>query len=242
MTRHQQIAENLAAVRERIGTACAAADRDPADSTLIVVTKFHPPEDIGHLVDLGVSDIGENRDQEAGPKISGLDPAVRSALTCHFIGQLQTNKARSVARYADSVQSVDRVRLVTALEKAAAARVGAGGSPLGVSIQVDLGEGSDAGRGGCLPADLPDLAGAVQRATHLRLQGVMAVAPLGVDEAGTEAAFHRLRQAADIVRGIEPAATQVSGGMSGDLEAAVRHGATHLRVGTAILGSRPTHR
>lgn len=242
MSRREEIAERLGAVRERIAAACADAGRTPEEVTLIVVTKFHPPGDIGHLVDLGVTDIGENRDQEAAPKISGLDPALRSRLTCHFIGQLQTNKARSVARYADSVQSVDRVRLVNALEKAAAGRVAEGGTPLGVSLQVDLGEGADAGRGGVLPAGLPELARAVQDAEHLRLEGVMAVAPLGLDEAGTAAAFARLAQASATVREIAPEARWVSGGMSADLEVAVRHGATHLRVGTAILGSRPTPR
>lgn len=242
MTRREEIAANLTAVRERIDQACAAAGRSADEITLMVITKFHPIDDIAHLVDLGVTDIGENRDQEAGPKIGGLEPAVRARLTCHFVGQLQTNKARSVARYADSVQSVDRVRLVNALERAATGRVTEGGTPLGVSLQVDLGEGADAGRGGALPADLPDLAQAVQEAEHLRLEGVMAVAPLGLDDAGTAAAFARLADASAVVREIEPRATTVSGGMSADLEIAVRHGATHLRVGTAILGSRPAQR
>ena len=187
MSRREQIETNLTAVRERIARACAAADRDPGEVTLIVVTKFHPVSDLAHLVDLGVTDIGENRDQEAGAKIAELDPATRAALTVHFIGQLQTNKAKHVVRYADCVQSVDRAKLVGALDRAVAGRiadsVGApdgqqqnhyenagstsettmkiGGGETGgldVLLQVDLGEGEDAGRGGVLPADLVALA------------------------------------------------------------------------------------
>jgi len=271
MSRREQIETNLTAVRERIARACAAADRDPGEVTLIVVTKFHPVSDLAHLVDLGVTDIGENRDQEAGAKIAELDPATRAALTVHFIGQLQTNKAKHVVRYADCVQSVDRAKLVGALDRAVAGRiadsVGApdgqqqnhyenagstskttmkiGGGETGgldVLLQVDLGEGEDAGRGGVLPADLVALADRVSESEHLRLRGLMAVAPFGLDEAGTAAAFERLAGLAAGVREAHPDATILSAGMSGDLELAVAAGATHLRVGTAILGERPDPR
>lgn len=256
MTRRQQIETNLQAVRARIEAACIAADRDPGEVTLIVVTKFHPAADISHLVDLGVTDIGENRDQEAGAKIAELDPTVRAALTVHFIGQLQTNKAKNVVAYADCIQSVDRLKLVGALDRAMADRAmadrqnphqKAGGTSetrtkIGVLLQVDLGEGEDAGRGGILPDQLPDLADAVGEREHLTLHGVMAVAPFGLDEAGTAAAFGRLAVLADAVRERHPKATIRSAGMSGDLELAISSGATHLRVGTAILGSRPDHR
>nr|WP_306271420.1 alanine racemase [Ornithinimicrobium sp. HY1793] len=264
VTRREEIAANLTAVRERIDQACAAAGRSAEEVTLIVITKFHPASDIGHLVDLGVTDIGENRDQEAGTKIAELDPEVRAALTVHFVGQLQTNKAKSVVSYADCIQSVDRRKLVGALDRAVASLAeqgGAGGvrnlyenageayetsiknvGAKNVVVQVDLGEGEAAGRGGTLPADLPALADAVAAAEHLRLKGLMAVAPLGLDEAGTAAAFARLADLAQEVQAAHPDATILSAGMSGDLELAVAAGATHLRVGTAILGSRPDHR
>ena len=241
MTRRPQIETNLTAVRSRIEAACAAAGRDAAEVTLIVVTKFHPPSDIAHLVDLGVTDIGENRDQEAGAKIAELDPAVRAALTVHFIGQLQTNKAKNVVAYADCVQSVDRPKLVGALDRAVAARSELP-QKLDVLLQVDLGEGEDAGRGGILPEQLPALADAVGDSEHLNLRGVMSVAPFGLDEAGTAAAFGRLAALGDAVQERHPEATIRSAGMSSDLEIAIASGATHLRVGTAILGSRPDHR
>ncbi|WP_114907807.1 YggS family pyridoxal phosphate-dependent enzyme [Ornithinimicrobium murale] len=244
VSRREEIAANLTAVRERIDRACEAAGRSPEVISLIVITKFHPVEDIAHLVDLGVTDIGENRDQEAGAKMAELDPAVRSQLTMHFVGQLQTNKAKSVVAYADCVQSVDRPKLAGALDRAVAARAGdAGGeASLDVLLQVDLGEGEDAGRGGIPPAELTHLAETVAGTHRLRLRGLMAVAPLGLDEEGTAAAFARLADLAQEVRTTHPEATILSAGMSGDLELAVAAGATHLRVGTAILGSRPDRR
>lgn len=244
VSRREEIAANLTAVRERIERACAAAGRPPEEITLIVVTKFHPAEDIAHLVDLGVTDIGENRDQEVSAKIAELDPAVRDALTVHFVGQLQTNKARSVVSYADCVQSVDRPKLVRSLDRAVAGRAGdaEGAANLDVLLQVDLGEGEDAGRGGIPPADLGALADTVVGTDHLRLRGLMAVAPFGLDTDATRAAFARLADLAEDVRARHPGASILSAGMSGDLELAVTSGATHLRVGTAILGSRPEHR
>ncbi len=244
VSRREEIAQNLTAVRERIGAGCAAAGRSPEEVRLIVITKFHTLEDIGHLVELGVTDIGENRDQEASAKIAALDPTIRQALTVHFVGQLQTNKARSVVSYADCLQSVDRPKLVRALQKA----LESGASQedpqrqLDVLLQVDLGEGEDAGRGGIPPAQLPDLATQVAETDHLRLRGLMAVAPLGLDEAGTTAAFGRLADLSADLQTTHPAATILSAGMSGDLELAIAAGATHLRVGTAILGSRPDQR
>ena len=247
VTRREEIATNLSAVQARIDRACTVAGRDPSEITLIVVTKFHPAQDIGHLVELGVTDIGENRDQEAGAKIAELDPATRAPLTVHFIGQLQTNKAKHVVQYADCVQSVDRAKLAGALDRAAAGRsTGVGGAGeearLDVLLQVDLGEGEDAGRGGILPDEVDALADTVAATEHLRLRGLMAVAPLGLDRAGTEAAFGRLATLSGRVRETHPDATILSAGMSGDLELAVASGATHLRVGTAILGSRPDQR
>ncbi len=238
--RHEGLAANLASMQAGIDAACAAAGRDPEDVTLIVVTKFFPAADVVELSRLGVHHVGENRDQEAGPKVAELPGEVRDRLTVHFVGQLQTNKANRVARYADVVQSVDRVRLVTALDRGAglALEQGLRRQPIDVTLQVDLGEGEDRGRGGALPEDLPALADAAVSAEHLRLRGLMAVAPRGLDDAGVRGAFERLGQLGEDLRRRHPQATWMSAGMSDDFETAVACGATHLRVGTRIMGSR----
>ena len=232
-TRREELSAGLAKVEERILAACTAADRPRGDIQLIVVTKNFPGSDIELLCDLGVKDIGENRDQEASAKIGALPRDVRERLHVHFIGQLQSNKAGSLATYVDTVHSIDRDKLVFALDRAAAAR----GREIGALIQVSLaGDQAQAGRGGIRPDGVAELANSVAAAQHLRLRGLMAVAPLGVDPGE---AFAQLDTVARAVRADHPGATWVSAGMSADLEAAVANGATHLRVGTAILGSRP---
>lgn len=239
--RAHELAAALDAVRARIETAATRAGRTPDELTLVVVTKFFPASDVELLSGLGVRDIGESRDQEAGPKIGGLAPDVRAGLTTHFVGQVQTNKANRVARYADVVQSVDRDRLVTALDRGSQLSLDSGerSAPLEVTLQVDLGEGEQQGRGGALPQDVPALADQVAAAEHLRLRGLMAVAPLGLDEDGARAAFDRLAALGGELRHTHTEAGWLSMGMSGDLELAIAAGATHLRVGSAILGSRP---
>lgn len=229
--RSNELRANLDAVQDRIARACAAAGRDPEDLTLVVVTKFFPAGDIDLLADLGVTAVGENRDQEASTKFA--DVSRRDALEVHFIGQLQSNKAASVVRYADVVESVDRSKLVAALDRAAERH----DVRLGALVQVNLEDAS--GRGGAQPESAAALADEIAASSHLDLRGVMAVAPLGVDPAP---AFARLQEVARGIREAHPDAGWVSAGMSGDLEAAIAHGATHLRVGTAILGSRPSHR
>jgi len=224
--RRAELASNLAEVRERIDAACAAAGRAASDVTLIAVTKTWPASDVRLLAELGVSDVGENRDAEAAPKAvacADLD------LTWHFVGQLQTNKAASVARYASFVHSVDRVRLVRALGTA----VRRAERTVGCLIEVSLAD--DPARGGAAAADVPALADAVAGEKGLVLAGVMAIAPLDADPV---AAFAGLASSAAAVRAVRPAATMISAGMSGDLEAAVAAGATHLRIGTALLGVR----
>lgn len=233
MTRRDDLAAGLAGVRGRVERACAAAGRSPDDVELVAVTKFFPATDADLLAELGVRHVGENRHQEAVEKVALLRH--RDLLTVHFIGQLQTNKAAAVAEYADVVQSVDRLRLVEALQKGAHRA----GRRLGVLVQVSLDEGDHEGRAGARPEDAPLVADAVAQAPDLDLLGVMAVAPLGADPAP---AFGRLREVADGIRATHPLATWVSAGMSADLEAAIAHGATHLRVGSAILGSRPSLR
>ncbi|POM23985.1 hypothetical protein BTM25_26120 [Actinomadura rubteroloni] len=224
--RTAELAANLADVRARIAAACAAAGRSPDDLTLVAVTKTFPASDVRLLAGLGITDVAENRDQEARPK---AEETADLALTRHFVGQLQTNKARSVAGYADVVQSVDRVRLVRALSDAAART----GRPLRCLVQVSLDE--ETGRGGAAPDDVPEIAAEIAAAGDLDLAGVMAVAPLGGD---ARTAFARLAGIAARLRADHPAATVVSAGMSGDLEVAIECGATHLRIGTALLGGR----
>ena len=225
-SRRDELAVRLTAVRQRIAAACKAAGRDPAGVTLIAVTKTWPASDVRLLSGLGVTDIGENRDAEAAPKAAqcaDLD------LTWHFIGQLQTNKAASVVRYATFVHSVDRMRLIRALGTAArrADRV--------VQCLVEVSLDGDPARGGAVASEVPALAEALAAEPGLVLAGVMAIAPLGM---APPEAFARLLDSAAVVRGVRPAATVISAGMSGDLEDAVAAGATHVRIGTALLGDR----
>ena len=235
--RRSELEKNLAAVRNRIAEACAAAGRDPAEITLIAITKTQPASDVLLLHELGLADFGENKDQEAAPKAAATAAqAVAAAeggqpIRWHFVGQLQTNKASSVARYADVVHSVDRVRLARAL--GAAARKA--GRELTCLVQVDLDTPADPARGGVPPAQVREVAEAIEAEEGLVLGGVMAIAPLDADPAQ---AFAPLRSCSLAVRAVNPAATIISAGMSGDLEAAIRNGATHVRIGTALLGAR----
>jgi pyridoxal phosphate enzyme (YggS family) len=227
VNRREELRANLLAVEERIARACATAGRRRNDVTLIVVTKTYPASDIDLLVELGVTDVGENRHPEAGRKLAELSgPRPR----IHFIGALQTNKANAVARYADVVQSVDRPKLVEALARGAQAA----GREIGCLVQVDFGD-SALGRAGVPPGDAPMLADAIAMAGGLRLDGVMTVAPLGVDP---RPSFTELVGISGELRRKHPGATIVSAGMSDDFELAVESGATHLRVGRSILGER----
>ncbi|HEX6445973.1 MAG TPA: YggS family pyridoxal phosphate-dependent enzyme [Streptosporangiales bacterium] len=228
--RRAELAANLAAVEKRLTDACEAAGRRREDVTLIAVTKTFPASDVRLLADLGVRHVGENRDQDAAPK---AEACADLDLTWHFVGALQTNKARSVARYADWVHSVDRDRLVTALGKAAHAA----GRTLRCLVEVRLGAGEE--RAGAEPADVPRLAELVASTDGLTLGGVMGIAPL---DAPPEPAFVSLAEVAEQVRRVDGGATAISAGMSADLEAAVCHGATHVRIGTALLGIRPANR
>jgi pyridoxal phosphate enzyme (YggS family) len=225
--RRAELVAALAEVERRLTTACAAAGRPRDDVRLIAVTKNRPATDVALLRELGVLDVGESKDQEAAAKAADLaDPSLR----WHFVGRLQRNKARSVASYADVVHAVDRAALVAALS-AGALRAG---RALDVLLQVSL--DGDPDRAGASPGDLRALADAVAHAPGLRLAGLMAVAPLGVPPGP---AFARLAVLSGQVRTDHPAATWISAGMSADLEDAVAHGATHVRVGTALLGQRP---
>ncbi len=234
--RTTELQDNLQAVETRLSQACAAAGRARSEITLVVVTKHFPAADVLRLAQLGVSHVGENRHQEAVGKRTDYERAGGPPLTWHFVGRLQSNKAAAVADWADVVQSVDRPRLLGPLGRAATHR----GRDLDVLLQVSLDElPGTRGRGGADPADLPALAGDVAATGGLTLCGLMAVAPLGSDP---EPAFDRLAALSQRLRVDHPGATWISAGMSGDLEQAVACGATHVRVGTAVLGSRPAQR
>lgn len=225
--RTQELAANLESVRARIAAASAAVGRPPA--TLIVVTKYFGADDVHRLAGLGVTDVGENRDQEASAKhgqCADLD------LTWHFIGQLQTNKAKSVVRYADLVHTVDRAGLVSALDRACAAI----DKVQDVLVQVNLDPAPRGDRGGVTPDGFDELVDSIGHAACLRIRGVMGVAPLG-GQPGP--AFELLARLSSRLRAQVGGADIVSAGMSSDLEVAVEHGATHLRIGTAVMGDRP---
>jgi PLP dependent protein len=234
--RRAELAANLAAVRARVARACAGAGRDPDEVTLIAVTKTYPASDVDLLAGLGVHDIGENRDQEAAPKAREV-AAAGAPVRWHFVGRLQRNKCRSVVGYADVVQSVDSVRLAVALSDAAVAAGRA--TPLDVLVQISVDGDLDRG-GAAATGDDPDrallrVAQAVATAPGLRLAGVMAVAPLGWTPS---VAFQEVARCAAAVRAVHPDATVLSAGMSDDLADAVTCGATHVRVGSALLGKR----
>ena len=233
--REERLRLNLAEVRGRIADACGSVGRPTESVTIVAITKTWPASDVRWLARLGIRHMGENRDQEARPK---AEQCADLDLTWHFVGQLQRNKAASVATYANVVESVDRQPLVGALDRAAERA----GRRLGACIQVDLSEDAadtdvhaPGHRGGAHPGRVPELADAVASATHLDLLGVMAVAPLGVDP---KIPFERLARVHDLVLASYPGATMRSAGMSADLEAAIAAGATHIRLGSALLGHR----
>jgi PLP dependent protein len=233
-SRRAEVAANLDRVHARIQEACARAGRDPGEVTLVVVTKFFPASDVRLLAELGVRHVGENRHQEAASKAA---ECADLRLTWHFIGALQTNKAAAVTTYAQVVESVDRAKLLPGLSRGAHQQ----GGPVDCLVQVSLDPPDAAGsnRAGAAPVDVPGLAAQVVAADGLRLRGVMAVAPRDADPVP---AFAKLAAVAEEVRRVDPAATWISAGMSGDLEAAVESGATHVRIGSAVLGSRPARR
>ncbi|MGF6824431.1 pyridoxal phosphate enzyme (YggS family) [Microbacterium sp. ZKA21] len=220
------LAARLSAIDEQIADAAREAGRDVDDITRIVVTKFHPASLVADLAALGVTDVGENRQQELTSKRAELEGV---PVRWHFIGQAQTNKAAAIRRSADVVHSVDRDRLADALHRAAESD-----AVLDVLVQINLTQ--DAGRGGVAPEGAVGLADHIAGLPSLRLCGVMAVAPLDEEPAS---AFARLRSVADAVRAQHPDASWISAGMTADFAQAIQAGATHLRIGSAITGPRP---
>lgn len=227
--RLKDIQSNLEKINTRIAEACSRSKRNISEITLIAVTKTYPASDVDLLKQLGIENVGENKDQEASGKIS----QVKEKFSWHFIGQLQSNKAKSVVTYADLIHSVDRLSLAKELQKSASAIA----KKQKVLIQVDLDQsGPDSSRGGVWPADLAGLAQFISQSENLELAGLMSVAPLGENPSE---AFERLAQIRSDFLKNYPNALILSAGMSEDLEAAIEHGATHLRIGSALLGERP---
>jgi hypothetical protein len=247
--RSEELSRALAQVRERIARACDAAGRSQSEVDLVAVTKTFPAEDVALLGDLGVTDVAENRDQEATAKVSALSVLrPNNTLQWHMIGHVQRNKARSVVGWASQVQSVDSPRIAEALARAVAEKSAdtladklgepepagpVGDGRLDVLLQVSL--DGDLRRGGCPPDELPGLAEHLTQLSELRLRGLMTVAPR---EMSADFAFDQLVLIREAFLRAHPEATELSAGMSGDLEQAVAHGATRVRVGTALLGGR----
>ena len=221
-TRKEEITRNLQGVKERINRAAQSADRDPADIELIVVTKTFPVSDIEILCDLGETNFGENRDQEAGPKAEII------SATWHFQGQIQSNKIKSICGWADVIHSISSEKEILKFAQSERKHQ--------LFLQVSL-DGQE-GRGGASPTELAKLADLVNASNNLELMGLMAVAPLGVEP---EKAFADLAQLNQGFQHQFPNAKYLSAGMSGDFEAAIKYGATHIRVGSSILGSRSPH-
>ena len=220
--RKEEITRNLQDVKERINRAAESAGRDSAEVKLIVVTKTFPVSDIEILRDLGEVNFGENRDQEAGPKAEII------SATWHFQGQIQSNKIKSICQWADVIHSISSEKEI--LKFAQSERK----HQLFLQVSLD----GQAGRGGASPAELAQLADLVNESNNLELMGLMAVAPLGVEP---EKAFADLAQINQEFQSQFPNSKYLSAGMSGDFEAAIKFGATHIRVGSSILGSRSPH-
>jgi PLP dependent protein len=231
--RHRQVAQRLAKVQEQVAAAATAAGRSPDEVHVVVVTKTWPTSDTRILYDLGVRDVAENRQQDAERKAAELADL---GLTWHFVGQIQSNKAAKIAAVSDVVHSVGSVKVASRLAGAAEQH----GRVLDCFVQVSLdAEPARTGRGGVLQVDLQSVADAIAAAPALRLRGLMGVAPLHGD---ARAAYEELAAASGRLRTVHPCATDISAGMSGDFSVAIEAGATHVRVGSAVLGERPSLR
>ena len=220
MNRHDEIASNLAAVQERISKAASLAGRNLDEIILIAVTKTFPASDVDILSQLGITNFGENRDSDAAPKAASV------AGTWHFQGQIQSNKLKSITSWSNAIHSLDEIKHFEIIEKNAP-------HPLDLFCQVSL-DGS-VGRGGVSTEKLHELASAIEKSSRHRLLGLMAVAPLGVQP---QQAFSQLSVIHKAFMVDFPKANKLSAGMSGDFEEAIAHGATHIRIGSSILGSR----
>jgi hypothetical protein len=224
------LAQRLEAVKNRIGAAAIEAHRDVSEIQLVIVTKNHSAELPLALLELGESNFGENRDQEASAKALAVSQQRPDSATWHFVGQLQSNKVRSMLEYTSVLHSLDRTSLLKELNKQLAK------SPTArLQAFIELNLTDDPNRGGLDPNHLSEFAELVLANPQISLQGVMGVVGLGVEPAVD---FERIALASQILRGLAPEAKFISAGMSGDFEEAIGFGATHLRIGTAITGNR----
>jgi pyridoxal phosphate enzyme (YggS family) len=226
-TRSEELRENLDSIKARIYEAAQSAGRNSSEITLIVVTKTFPASDVKILYNLGVRDFGENRDQEASVKSTELPDDCR----WHFQGQIQSNKLKSIANWADVLHSIDDVAHARKLDSLVS--IVLQNSKKDIFAQVSLDNLPN--RGGVLPNLLPEFLDEVSAFPHLNIRGLMAVAPLGQEPV---VAFKRLKELSDQVITVHPKAREISAGMSNDFEAAISQGATHIRIGSQILGVR----
>ena len=219
--RREELSENLNAIKSRISVAAQNAGRSAEEITLIVVTKTFPASDAQILYELGVRDFGENRDQEASAKSTELPDDCR----WHFQGQIQSNKLKSIANWADVLHSIDDITHASKLNSLVTSK--------DIFIQVSL--DNQPNRGGVLPDLIPEFLEEISAFPNLKIRGLMAVAPLDVEPV---IAFQRLKVLSDRVVKMQPKAHEISAGMSNDFEAAISEGATHIRIGSQILGVR----
>lgn len=232
MTRKEELATRLTQVQAQIAAAAVAAGRDPKSVKLLPVTKFHPASDIALLHELGVTEVAENREQEARSKAESLPD-----MAFHMIGQIQTKKANSVARWASCVHSVDSIRLADALSRGVGLAIERGDrSEESLPCLIQLSLDGDAARGGVAAQDVAKLADAIESAPHLHLAGLMCVPPLGWEPRD---AFSQASEVHQQLANTYGRPMEFSAGMSGDMTEAIACGSTIVRVGTAILGSRP---
>ncbi|HYZ69509.1 MAG TPA: YggS family pyridoxal phosphate-dependent enzyme [Mycobacterium sp.] len=238
--RERELADALAAVRTRLVSAAEAANRNPNEIELLPITKFFPASDVLVLRRLGCLEFGESREQEASKKsaevgaVLGIEP-----IRWHMVGRIQRNKARSIAQWAYAAHSVDSARVIAALDRAASEALAQGRRPEPLRVYIQLSIDGDESRGGVdvgRADSVDELCAAVAAAGGLELAGLMAIPPLDADP---DEAFARLQEEKERVQKAYYQPLGLSAGMSSDLESAVKHGSTCVRVGTALLGQRP---
>jgi pyridoxal phosphate enzyme (YggS family) len=219
-----ELTNNLAEVNQRINIAAKKASRSVDEITLITVTKTFPTSDIENLYQLGLRDFGENRDQEASKKVTNLPKDIR----WHFQGQIQSNKLKSITSWASCIHSVDQLRYAQLISQLI------GDAKMPIFIQVSLDKTSK-NRAGVEPDELIKMATQISELPGISMQGLMAVAPLDM---AAELAFANLAKIREVFLTSFPTAKSLSIGMSGDYETAIEYGATHIRIGSSILGNR----
>jgi PLP dependent protein len=238
--RERELADALSAVRFRLARAAEAAGRDADEIELLPITKFFPATDVLILRRLACLDFGESREQEASNKSAEVGAVLGAEpIRWHMVGRIQRNKARSIAGWAYAAHSVDSARVIAPLGRAASEALEQGhrAEPLRVYLQLSL--DGDESRGGVdvgRPDVIDELCDAVAVADGLEFVGLMAIPPLGTDP---DEAFARLAEAKERVQKAYEQPLGLSAGMSSDLEIAVKHGSTCVRVGTALMGQRP---